>query len=61
VPAVATVCGASSIPGDEVLKCLLGRKLRLWRDNDTVGNDHMQRIAARLAYLEQKEGSKNGN
>jgi putative DNA primase/helicase len=55
VPAVGTCCGASTIPSDDVLRCLVGRDIVLWPDNDDAGRRHMQRIAARLTVLNQQE------
>lgn len=49
IPAVGTVCGASSVPCDESLAVLAGRDVVLWPDNDDPGRTHMARIAARLA------------
>jgi hypothetical protein len=46
--AVGTVCGASSTPTLEVLRCLEGRHVVCWPDNDEVGFAHMERIAALL-------------
>ena len=46
--AVGTVCGASSTPTLEALKCLEGRHVICWPDNDSVGDAHMDRIAALL-------------
>jgi len=46
--AVGTVCGASSTPTLEALMCLEGRHVICWPDNDSVGDAHMDRIAALL-------------
>jgi hypothetical protein len=48
VPAVGTVCGASSTPGQQALELLTGRTVYLWPDNDLVGIDHMRRILGGL-------------
>ena len=50
---VATVCGAGSIPSDEVLSVLKGHYVALWPDNDTPGRQHMERIAYRLAVMKE--------
>lgn len=43
--AVATVCGASSTPDEDVLADLkIAENVILWADNDAVGADHMKRI-----------------
>jgi hypothetical protein len=53
VPAVATVCGAASIPGPEALAMLAGWSgpLVLWADADVdgTGKRHMERLAQALA------------
>jgi hypothetical protein len=48
IPAVGTVCGASTIPGPDALAVLEGRAVLLWPDNDDAGRRHMDRIAAEL-------------
>lgn len=48
VPALGTVTGASSTPGDRALAELTGRHVVLWPDNDEVGQDHMRRVAQGL-------------
>lgn len=48
VQAVGTVTGANSTPGPEALALLENRRVVLWPDNDSVGWDHMQRVAAGL-------------
>jgi hypothetical protein len=53
--AVGTVCGAKSMPTDEVLRPLLGHRVILWADNDEPGREHMLRIAARLRQLDHTE------
>ena|SRR3990167_3139719 len=50
--AVATVCGAGSIPSDASLAALRERFIALWPDWDWPGVSHMQRIGYRLALLE---------
>ena len=50
---VATVCGASTIPTDEVLSVLKGHYVALWPDNDKPGREHMNRIAYRLALMKE--------
>lgn len=50
---VATVCGASTIPADEVLSVLKGHYVALWPDNDAPGRQHMTRIAYRLALMKE--------
>ena len=54
VPALGTVCGASATPTSEVLNVLVHRDVVLWPDNDTVGQQHMDRIAAILHDLGSK-------
>jgi len=49
--ALATVCGAASIPDDGVLGTLAGREVILWPDNDEPGLLHMKRLAKRLHGL----------
>lgn len=51
IPAVGTVCGASSTPSRATLSELAGRTLYLWPDADQVGRDHMSRIATILVDL----------
>ena len=46
--AVGTVTGAGATPSDKALAPLIGREVWLWPDNDQAGQEHMQRIAARL-------------
>lgn len=53
VAAVGTVTGASGTPDDDVLQPLLGRRVVLWPDHDAPGEQHMERIAARLRALGQ--------
>jgi hypothetical protein len=53
--AVGTVTGASSIPGDDALRPILGRTVYLWPDNDDNGRRHMERIAAALKRLGQQD------
>ncbi len=50
--AVATVCGASAIPNDEVLYQLLGwEQVYLWPDNAPDGRNHMTKIAEKLIIM----------
>jgi replicative DNA helicase len=49
IPAVGTVTGASATPSRDVLAELTGTRVYLWPDNDAVGREHMERIAALLA------------
>jgi hypothetical protein len=51
LPAVGTVCGASTTPSDDALRPLVDRVVFLWPDNDEPGRRHMQRIAERLHAL----------
>ena len=51
VLALGTVTGAASAPQPVALECLRGRMVYLWPDNDTVGAQHMERIAKRLAGI----------
>ncbi|ACY46969.1 DUF3987 domain-containing protein [Rhodothermus marinus] len=54
--AVGTVTGASSTPGDEALRALLGfERIYLWPDNDGPGRDHMLRVGDRLRRLGAKD------
>jgi hypothetical protein len=46
--ALATVTGAKGSPSREVLRSLKGRSVYLWPDNDTVGAEHMRKVARRL-------------
>ena len=48
---VATVTGASTIPADEVLRCLVRLRVVLWPDADDPGREHMRRIHDRLVAL----------
>ena len=48
VPALGTVCGASSTPGPDALSILAGREVYLWADHDPVGAAHMARIGNAL-------------
>jgi hypothetical protein len=52
VLAVGTVTGADGAPSEQVLRCLEGRKVILWADNDEKGQRHMGKIADRLLTLE---------
>lgn len=49
--ALGTVTGAAACPSDDVLRCLTGRKVYLWPDNDDEGRKHMIRIAGALSRL----------
>jgi putative DNA primase/helicase len=49
--AVATVCGAKTVPDDAQLRPLVAYSPVLWADNDDDGRKHMERIAARLVGL----------
>ena len=51
VLAVGTVTGADGTPCDDTLRALEGFEVVLWPDNDGKGQQHMERIAARLAAL----------
>jgi hypothetical protein len=51
IPALGTVCGASTTPERSVLRPLAGRRVVLWPDNDDAGRAHMSRIAALLLEL----------
>lgn len=49
--AVATVCGAASVPTPEALAALRGFGIVLVPDNDDIGRRHMRRIAGELEAL----------
>lgn len=49
--ALATVCGAGSIPTDAVLMYLAGFRLILWPDRDAIGRKHMGRIGRKLEEM----------
>jgi putative DNA primase/helicase len=51
IPALGTVCGASTVPDISVLKPLAGRRVVLWPDNDAAGRAHMSKIAMFLREL----------
>jgi len=51
IEAVGTVTGAGGTPGDDALGPLVRLSVVLWPDNDDLGRQHMNRIAARLAVL----------
>ena len=51
IPALGTVCGASTVPDISVLKPLAGRRVVLWPDNDDAGRAHMSKIAVLLREL----------
>jgi putative DNA primase/helicase len=55
ISALATVTGANGTPSEQPLTVLLGRPAILWADADTVGEAHMERIAARLLALGHKD------
>ncbi len=48
VLAVATTCGASTVPSPDALRPLAGRDVVLWADADDDGRRHMQALANRL-------------
>jgi putative DNA primase/helicase len=54
VLAVATVCGARTVPSDETLQPLLEHAVILWVDNDDDGRHHMKNIAEALVRLGAK-------
>ncbi len=49
LPALGSVCGASSTPGPKALSILKDRRIVLWSDNDTPGHEHMHRIYSGLS------------
>jgi putative DNA primase/helicase len=51
VLAVATVTGADDVPCDESLLVLRKFVVILWADNDDIGREHMEKIAAALKRL----------
>src|SRR5262249_39593152 len=51
VVALATVCGASATPSQDVLAHLSGRRVFLWPDADAAGAKHMERIGIRLHQI----------
>lgn len=51
IDAVGTVTGAGAFPCDDVLQHLVRLSPILWPDNDSPGQLHMNRIAARLVDL----------
>jgi hypothetical protein len=52
IPAVGTVCGAQTCPGDDALRPLVeASRIVLWPDNDDGGRRHMSDIARRLHGL----------
>ena len=51
VPALGTVTGASSTPGEDALAVLLPFDVVLWPDYDEPGEQHMTRVAATLLRL----------
>lgn len=53
--AIATVCGASSTPGDAVLALLSVYSLTVSPDNDEVGRRHMSRILVPLERIGLRE------
>lgn len=52
VPAVGTVTGAASCPGEDALAALLPFDVVLWPDHDETGESHMAKVAASLARNE---------
>jgi putative DNA primase/helicase len=48
IMAVATVCGAATVPNPEVFACLQGRVVVLWPDRDNAGRLHMTHVGERL-------------
>lgn len=56
IAAVGTVTGASSVPGPDALRPLLGKTAVLWQDNDAAGIAHMARLAGGLRELGQPDG-----
>jgi putative DNA primase/helicase len=48
VHAIATVCGAGSVPGPSFADILAGVRVTLWPDADGPGRDHMGRVARLL-------------
>lgn len=50
-PALGTVTGASSTPGEDALSPLLPFDVVLWPDFDEAGEQHMARIAAEIIRL----------
>jgi hypothetical protein len=51
IEAVGTVTGATVTPCDQSLRCLIGRIVILWPDNDEPGRDHMSQVADRLIAI----------
>jgi hypothetical protein len=51
VVCVATVCGASTTPSDDVLRVLLSRQVVTWEDADPPGERHMATIVHALRRL----------
>lgn len=51
VPAVGTVTGAGSTPGEDALSVLLPFDVVTWEDYDEAGYSHMERTASRLIRL----------
>jgi len=52
IPAVGTVCGAQTCPGDDALRPLVeSSRIVLWPDNDDAGRKHMSDISRRLHGL----------
>jgi hypothetical protein len=50
IPALGTF-GTDVMPGDDVLRPLLGRTVYLWPDNDDAGRKHMDKIGEALLRL----------
>src|SRR5215207_1401923 len=68
IPALGTVCGASSTPSVETLRSLEGLSVVLWPDADPQGRDHMDRIGKLLTKpciqarrFDWKEAPKKGD
>ena len=51
IPALGTVTGAGSTPGEDALGVLLGFDVVLWPDHDREGYAHMNRVAWELKRL----------
>lgn len=51
IPALATVTGASSTPGEDALAPLLPFDVITWEDYDATGHGHMARVAGALIRL----------
>lgn len=51
LPAVGTVTGAASTPGEDALSVLLPYDVVTWEDHDEAGTRHMERLASALRRL----------